>query len=104
MIAKPSPRRSAAPSGRPSRSPIAARTPLTTRPTAEAPSSITSVTGNSKATLSRNVLRVIPLGGLEEVGANMMAYEYENDIIIVDCGFAFPDETTPGIDYIIPET
>lgn len=65
---------------------------------------ITAPTGNSKATLSRNVLRVIPLGGLEEVGANMMAYEYENDIIIVDAGFAFPDETTPGIDYIIPET
>lgn len=67
-------------------------------------SRVTAPTGNSKATLSRNVLRVIPLGGLEEVGANMMAYEYENDIIIVDAGFAFPDETTPGIDYIIPET
>jgi ribonuclease J len=73
------------------------------RPTAVAPS-IASATGNSKATLSRNVLRVIPLGGLEEVGANMMAYEYGEDIIIIDCGFAFPDETTPGIDYIIPET
>lgn len=69
-----------------------------------APQSVTSLTGNSKATLSRNVLRVIPLGGLEEVGANMMAYEYGDDIIIVDAGFAFPDETTPGIDYIIPET
>jgi ribonuclease J len=66
--------------------------------------SVASPTGNSKATLSRNVLRVIPLGGLEEVGANMMAYEFGNDIIIVDAGFAFPDETTPGIDYIIPET
>lgn len=61
-------------------------------------------TGNSRATLSRTTLRVIPLGGLEEVGANMMAYEYGDDIIIVDAGFAFPDETTPGIDYIIPET
>lgn len=69
-----------------------------------APKSATSLTGNSKATLSRNVLRVIPLGGLEEVGANMMAYEFDNDIIIVDAGFAFPDETTPGVDYIIPET
>ncbi len=48
-------------------------------------------------------LRIIPLGGLEQVGANMMVYEYGDDIIIVDVGFAFPDETTPGIDYIIPD-
>jgi ribonuclease J len=59
---------------------------------------------NSVYTVSRDTLRIIPLGGLEEVGANMMAYEFGNDIIIVDAGFAFPDETTPGIDYIIPET
>ena len=59
---------------------------------------------NSVYTVSRNTLRIIPLGGLEEVGANMMAYEYGDDIIIVDAGFAFPDETTPGVDYIIPET
>lgn len=49
-------------------------------------------------------LRVIPLGGLGEVGKNMMAIEYENDMIIVDIGFAFPDENQPGIDYIIPDT
>ncbi|HSX41039.1 MAG TPA: ribonuclease J [Candidatus Saccharimonadales bacterium] len=48
-------------------------------------------------------LRVIPLGGLGEVGKNMMAIEYENDMIIVDFGFAFPDENQPGIDYIIPD-
>ncbi len=94
--ARPAPRRVAPTSTAP-------RSATATRPTA-VPSSITAPTGNSKATLSRNVLRVIPLGGLEEVGANMMAYEYGEDIIIVDCGFAFPDETTPGIDYIIPET
>lgn len=58
----------------------------------------------SPHTVSRQNLRIIPLGGLEEVGANMMAYEFGEDIIIVDMGFAFPDETTPGIDYIIPDT
>jgi ribonuclease J len=58
----------------------------------------------ARYTLSRDTLRVIPLGGVEEVGANMTAFEYGDDIIVVDMGFAFPDETTPGIDYIIPNT
>lgn len=49
-------------------------------------------------------MRVIPLGGVEEVGENMTVLEYGNDILIVDMGLAFPDETMPGIDYIIPDT
>lgn len=51
-----------------------------------------------------NGLRIIPLGGLEEVGRNMMALEYKDDIIIVDMGLQFADEDMPGIDYIIPNT
>ncbi len=47
-------------------------------------------------------LRVIALGGLEEVGRNCMIFEYERDIIIVDMGLQFPEEDMPGIDYIIP--
>ena len=47
-------------------------------------------------------LRIIPLGGLEEVGRNMTLFEYGNDIIIVDMGLQFPEEDMPGIDYIIP--
>ncbi len=48
-------------------------------------------------------LRIIPLGGLMEIGKNMTVFEYENDIIIVDCGFAFPDEEMLGVDYVIPD-
>jgi ribonuclease J len=47
-------------------------------------------------------LKIIPLGGLEEVGRNMMLIECERDIIIVDMGLQFPEEDMPGIDYIIP--
>ncbi len=47
-------------------------------------------------------LRVMVLGGLEEVGRNMTVFEYGNDIIIVDMGLQFPEEDMPGIDYIIP--
>ncbi len=47
-------------------------------------------------------LKIIVLGGLEEVGRNMTVMEYENDIIIIDMGLQFPEEDMPGIDYIIP--
>ena len=47
-------------------------------------------------------LRIIPLGGQEEVGRNMTVFEYGNDIVIVDMGIQFPEEDMPGIDYIIP--
>lgn len=48
-------------------------------------------------------VRIIPLGGLEEIGKNMTAFEYGNDIIIVDMGFLFPDSDMLGVDYIIPD-
>ncbi len=52
---------------------------------------------------SRATLRMIPLGGMCEIGKNMTAYEYGSDIIIVDCGQSFPDETMPGVDSVIPD-
>ena len=51
----------------------------------------------------RNTLRVIPLGGLGEIGRNMMLYEYGEDIIAVDVGLMFPDAEHLGVDLIIPE-
>ncbi|MDD2731006.1 MAG: ribonuclease J, partial [Candidatus Portnoybacteria bacterium] len=47
-------------------------------------------------------LRIIPLGGMEEVGRNMTVFEYGSDIVILDMGIQFPEEDMPGIDYIIP--
>jgi ribonuclease J len=54
--------------------------------------------------IGNNVLRVIPLGGVEEVGRNMTAVEFGNDIFILDCGFQFSEDETPGVDYILPNT
>ncbi len=48
-------------------------------------------------------LRIIPLGGLGEVGKNMMAYQYEENILVVDAGLMFPENDMLGIDYIIPD-
>jgi ribonuclease J len=53
--------------------------------------------------MSKNKLRIIPLGGLGEVGKNMMVYEYGKNILVVDAGLMFPDNDMLGIDYIIPD-
>ena len=51
-----------------------------------------------------SALRIIPLGGLEQIGMNITAFEYEDSIIIVDCGPAFPEDDMFGIDLVIPDT
>lgn len=53
--------------------------------------------------IQHGVLKIIPIGGLEEVGKNSMIVEYENDILAIDMGFQFPEEELLGVDYIIPD-
>lgn len=53
--------------------------------------------------MKKNVLRIIPLGGLGEVGQNMMIYEYAGEILVVDAGLMFPENDMLGIDYLIPD-
>ena len=48
-------------------------------------------------------IKIIPLGGLGEIGKNITLYEYDGDMFLVDCGMAFPDEDMPGIDIVIPD-
>ncbi|MFB6181746.1 MAG: ribonuclease J [Candidatus Magasanikbacteria bacterium] len=57
---------------------------------------------NQSGSKSSDNLRIIPLGGQEEVGRNMTAFEYKGDIVILDIGMQFPEEDMPGVDYIVP--
>jgi len=57
----------------------------------------------AKKQTSTSKVRVMMLGGLNEIGKNLAVIEYENDLLIIDCGLAFPDEDMPGIDLVIPD-
>ena len=56
---------------------------------------------NKKENTSK--LKVIPLGGLEQIGLNITAFEYEDSIIVVDCGLSFPEDDMLGVDLVIPD-
>jgi conserved hypothetical protein len=53
--------------------------------------------------MASNKLKIIPLGGIGEIGKNMTVLEYDGSIVIIDCGMSFPDEDMPGIDVVIPD-
>ena len=62
---------------------------------------VKSVPRKPKKPTSR--LKIIPLGGLEQIGMNITAFEYEDSIVVVDCGLAFPEDDMLGIDLVIPD-
>lgn len=53
--------------------------------------------------LCKSNIKVIPLGGIGEIGKNITAFEYRDEIIVIDCGAGFPDESMYGVDLIIPD-
>ncbi|MGB4658031.1 MAG: ribonuclease J, partial [Mobilitalea sp.] len=58
---------------------------------------------NNKENININKIKIIPLGGLDRIGMNITAFEYEDSIIVVDCGISFPDDDMLGIDLVIPD-
>ena len=65
-------------------------------------------TRTRRATKNNNMfkaskLKIIPLGGLHEVGKNITVFEYENEMIVVDCGLSFPEDDMLGVDLVIPD-
>ena len=62
-----------------------------------------AISAEKNTIFKKSKLKIIPLGGLHEVGKNITVFEYENEIIVVDCGLSFPDDDMLGIDLVIPD-
>lgn len=60
-------------------------------------------TGAKRGRKGKSKLKIIPLGGLEQIGMNITAFEYEDSIVVVDCGLSFPEDDMLGIDLVIPD-
>lgn len=58
---------------------------------------------NKPSIFAKSKLKIIPLGGMNEIGKNLTVFEYENEIIVVDCGLAFPEDDMLGVDLVIPD-
>jgi ribonuclease J len=88
---------------RKSRKPAGFNPPSLTSPAIQTGESVQGKPAARSFGRGNHSLRIIPMGGLEEIGRNMTVFEYGQDIIIVDMGLQFPDEDMPGIDYLIPD-
>ena len=64
---------------------------------------IEKIKQNKGSKTKASPIKIIPLGGIEEIGKNITAFEYKDEIIVIDCGLAFPDEDLYGIDIVIPD-
>ena len=60
-------------------------------------------TNRVKEPVRRTPVKIIPLGGLNEIGKNFTVIECSNDMFVIDCGLAFPDSEMPGVDIVIPD-
>ena len=80
-----------------------AREPRENRETKEAGQGRQPKNHNRQAGGEKPKVKIIPLGGLEQIGMNITAFEYEDSIIVVDCGLAFPTDDMLGIDLVIPD-
>ncbi len=80
----------------------AAEEPITASPVMIA-DEIKPVYQSNHKPVKRTPVKIIPLGGLNEIGKNFTVFECSNDIFIVDCGLAFPDSDMPGVDVVIPD-
>lgn len=77
--------------------------PRRTRGGAEEPRRVPQTTAPRRAAVANGKLRIIPLGGLLEIGKNVTLYEYGEDIIMVDCGMSFPEDDMYGVDVVMPD-
>ena len=98
---RPYTRRSSAPK----KSTSAANTTAETTAAAAVRSTTPAKRRSTKAAkeVRKTPVRIIPLGGLHEIGKNMTVFECSNDMFILDCGLAFPDADMPGVDIVIPD-
>ena len=74
-----------------------------TRKTNIRPTNKGKAKNNNQAIFKKSKLKIIPLGGLHEIGKNITVFEYEDEIIIVDCGLSFPEDDMLGVDLVIPD-
>lgn len=79
------------------------QTSIKTRRTTNRTSRTKNMKNSSNEIFKTSKLKIIPLGGLHEVGKNITVFEYENEMIVVDCGLSFPEDDMLGIDLVIPD-